>query len=229
MSLSRHFVKDHNEQRDVWHTSNFMSKLLKKYEKPEKVTETPKPHNPKPPKPPKVPHELKKPKNEGVKKTPKLKKPKKKIADDMECRVKVHKLMINDDDGKYLDQKQNLVKNEMVMLPQGPIPLEDMDDHQNQQQISFHNLLLDPITLDEENNLIKYNLNNDQEIESQVAVNPIDSFILNENFKNSFNEIQEKLDAELDFNEQMINWNNNLNDDSSEASSTSSLSSRDCR
>lgn len=122
----------------------------------------------------------------------------------------------------------------------------DGDDvtHQ-QQQIILSNLFLDPITLDEENNLIKYTLAGDDDFimnghngvvddgESSVNVmthaGSIESYEMSEfsNFKSSFDEIQEKLDAELhEFNnDQMIKWSDELNDDSSSIISSQSASS----
>lgn len=114
-----------------------------------------------------------------------------------------------------------------------------------QQQIILSNLFLDPITLDEENNLIKYTLAGDDDFimnghnvvvddgESSVNVmthaGSIESYEMSEfsNFKSSFDEIQEKLDAELhEFNnDQMIKWSDELNDDSSSIISSQSASS----
>lgn len=37
-SLRKHFIKDHPEQQDIWQVSNFMSTLLKKYEKVKKTS-----------------------------------------------------------------------------------------------------------------------------------------------------------------------------------------------
>lgn len=37
-SLRKHFIKDHPEQQDTWQVSNFMSTLLKKYEKVKKTS-----------------------------------------------------------------------------------------------------------------------------------------------------------------------------------------------
>lgn len=37
-SLRKHFIKDHSEQQDTWQASNFMSTLLKKYEKVKKIS-----------------------------------------------------------------------------------------------------------------------------------------------------------------------------------------------
>lgn len=125
----------------------------------------------------------------------------------------------------------------------------DGDDvvHQ-QQQIILSNLFLDPITLDEENNLIKYTLAGDDDFimnghnvvvgdDGETSVNAmthagsIESYEMSEfsNFKSSFDEIQEKLDAELhDFNnDQMIKWSDELNDDSSSIISSHSAASSD--
>lgn len=106
-----------------------------------------------------------------------------------------------------------------------------------QQQIILSNLFLDPITLDEENNLIKYTLAGDDDFimnghNGETSVNhagSIESYEISEfsNFKSSFDEIQEKLDAELhEFNnDQMIKWSDELNDDSSSIISSQSASS----
>lgn len=114
--------------------------------------------------------------------------------------------------------------------------------HQNQ-QITLSNIFLDPITLDEENNLIKYSLAGDDDFimnghnvdDGETSVNvmthasSIESYEMSEfsNFKSSFDEIQEKLDAELhEFNnDQMIKWSDELNDDSSSIISSQSASS----
>lgn len=121
--------------------------------------------------------------------------------------------------------------------------LIDGDDVvQQQQQITLSNIFLDPITLDEENNLIKYTLageddfimnghNVDDGETSHVMTHAgsIESYEMSEfsNFKSSFDEIQEKLDAELhEFNnDQMIKWSDELNDDSSSIISSQSASS----
>ena len=111
----------------------------------------------------------------------------------------------------------------------------------DQQHITLSNIFLDPITLDEENNLIKYSLTGDDDFimnghsVDETSVNAIthsssiENYEISEfsNFKSSFDEIQEKLDAELhEFNnDQMMKWSDDLNDDSSSIISSHSTSS----
>jgi hypothetical protein len=120
-------------------------------------------------------------------------------------------------------------------LPQGGG--DDDNSHHQNQQIILSNLFLDPITLDEENNLIKYTLAGDDDFMNgthngsgsgnMTHAGSIESYEMSEfsNFKSSFDEIQEKLDAELEFNnDQMIKWSDELNDDDSSVISSPSAS-----
>lgn len=206
-SLRKHFVKDHPEHHETWQVSNFMSTLLRKYEKVKKSSQES--------------HEsTKKPKKE-----PKVKKEPKKISKKKEQMI----MMMMESN----DQQCEIINDEP--LPQGN-HLDDGDEENHQhQQIILSNLFLDPITLDEENNLIKYTLAGDDDFIMNGAHNgsgsgnmthagSIESYEMSEfsNFKSSFDEIQEKLDADLEFNnDQMIKWSDELNDDSSAISSPS--------
>jgi hypothetical protein len=135
------------------------------------------------------------------------------------------------------DQNCEILNDEP--LPQGSHIDDEGDDENHQhQQIILSNLFLDPITLDEENNLIKYTLAGDDDFIMNGAQNgtvsgsmthtgSIESYEMSEfsNFKSSFDEIQEKLDADLEFNnEQMIKWSDELNDDDSSVISSPSAS-----
>ena len=193
-SLRKHFVKDHPEQQETWQASNFMSTLLRKYEKVKKS-------------------EVKK-----LKKEPKKK--------------EVIVTMMDENDHFH-----HIINDEP--LPQG----DDDTSHHQSQQIILSNLFLDPITLDEENNLIKYTLAGDDDFMNSTHngsgsgnmthAGSIESYEMSEfsNFKSSFDEIQEKLDADLEFNnDQMIKWSDELNDDDSSmisSPSASNLSSPD--
>jgi hypothetical protein len=187
-SLRKHFVKDHPEQQETWQASNFMSTLLRKYEK------------------------VKKSETKKLKKEPKKKEAVTTMMDDN-------------------DHFHHIINDEP--LPQGD---DDTSHHQNQ-QIILSNLFLDPITLDEENNLIKYTLAGDDDFMNgghngsgsgnMTHAGSIESYEMSEfsNFKSSFDEIQEKLDAELEFNnDQMIKWSDELNDDDSSMISSPSAS-----
>lgn len=211
-SLRKHFIKDHQEHQDTWQASNFMSTLLKKYEK------------------------IKKSSHESHDSTKKIKKEGKK-----EMKKKKEKLVIESNDSTSRDNNNHCEIINDQPLPQVSIDT-DVDDAHQQQQIILSNLFLDPITLDEENNLIKYTLAGDDDFmnghngETSVNMNhagSIESYEMSEfsNFKSSFDEIQEKLDAELEFNnDQMIKWSDELNDDSSSvisSQSTSNLSASD--
>lgn len=208
-SLRKHFFKDHPEHQETWQVSNFMSTLLRKYEKVKKSSQES--------------HDSTK----KVKKEPKVKKESKKSIKKKEQMV----MMMMESN----DQHCEVINDEP--LPQGST-LDDEGDEENHQhqQIILSNLFLDPITLDEENNLIKYTLAGDDDFimngghngsgsGNMTHAGSIESYEMSEfsNFKSSFDEIQEKLDAELEFNnEQMIKWSDELNDDdSSEISSPS--------
>lgn len=205
-SLRKHFVKDHLEHQETWQVSNFMSTLLRKYEKVKKSSQES--HN----------------STKKVKKEPKAKKePKKKNKQMITMTMEPN------------DQHCEIINDEP--LPQGNHDLGDEDNHQNQ-QIILSNLFLDPITLDEENNLIKYTLAGDDDFimngghngsgsGNMTHAGSIESYEMSEfsNFKSSFDEIQEKLDADLEFNnDQMIKWSDELNDDDSSVISSPSAS-----
>lgn len=217
-----------------------MSSLLKKYEKVKKTSHSDCHESTK--KVPKVPKVKKEPKEP--------KKPRKSKKNSSSS------LIISSD--RDDDDRCEIINDEP--LPQ----VNNVDDgdelreqhHQHQQQIILHNLFLDPITLDEENNLIKYTLAGDDDdfimnghnhhhhhststVDTVSTINhnhggSIESYEMSEfsNFKSSFDEIQEKLDADLEFNnDQMIKWSDELNDSSSSVisspSGASNLSSPD--
>lgn len=196
-SLRKHFVKDHPEQQETWQASNFMSTLLRKYEKVKKSAGGD---------------------GEKVKVKKAKKEPKKK------------EMMMTMTDENDHSHYHHIINDEP--LPQGD---DDTSHHQNQ-QIILSNLFLDPITLDEENNLIKYTLAGDDDFMgahngsasgNMTHAGSIESYEMSEfsNFKSSFDEIQEKLDAELEFNnDQMIKWSDELNDDDSSVISSPSAS-----
>lgn len=209
-SLRKHFVKDHPEQQETWQVSNFMSTLLRKYEKVKKSSQES--------------HEsTKKPKKE-----PKAKKEPKKNSKKKDQMI----MMMMESN----DQHCEIINDEP--LPQGNHLDEGDEDNHQHQQIILSNIFLDPITLDEENNLIKYTLAGDDDFIMNGAHNgngsgnmthagSIESYEMSEfsNFKSSFDEIQEKLDADLEFNnEQMIKWSDELNDDDSSVISSPSAS-----
>lgn len=209
-SLRKHFVKDHPEHQETWQVSNFMSTLLKKYEKVKKSSQES--HD-----------STKKPKKE-----PKAKKEPKKNTKKKEQMI----MMMMESN----DQHCEIINDEP--LPQGNHLDEGDEDNHQHQQIILSNLFLDPITLDEENNLIKYTLAGDDDFIMNGAHNgsgsgnmthagSIESYEMSEfsNFKSSFDEIQEKLDADLEFNnDQMIKWSDELNDDDSSVISSPSAS-----
>ncbi|KAG5681710.1 hypothetical protein PVAND_011120 [Polypedilum vanderplanki] len=210
-SLRKHFIKDHPEHQETWQASNFMSTLLKKYEK------------------------IKKSSHESHDSTKKYKKEGKK-----ESKKKKEKLVIESNDTSI--DNNHLNNHRCEIINDQPLPQVSIDEETHQQQqIILSNLFLDPITLDEENNLIKYTLAGEDdfimnghngETSSVVNAGSIESYEMSEfsNFKSSFDEIQEKLDAELEFNnDQMIKWNDELDDSSSMLSSqsTSNLSASD--
>lgn len=197
-SLRKHFVKDHPEHHDTWQVSNFMSTLLKKYEKVKKSAGVD---------------------GEKVKVKKGKKEPKKKEI----------VMAMNDENDQ--SHYHHIINDEP--LPQG----DDDNSHHQNQQIILSNLFLDPITLDEENNLIKYTLAGDDDFMNgahngsgsgnMTHAGSIESYEMSEfsNFKSSFDEIQEKLDAELEFNnDQMIKWSDELNDDDSSVISSPSAS-----
>lgn len=203
-SLRKHFVKDHPEQQETWQVSNFMSTLLRKYEKVKKSSQESHESTKKPKKEPKA------------KKEPKKSKKKEQV------------IMMTMESN---DQQQFGIINDEP-LPQGSHLDEGDEDNHQHQQIILSNLFLDPITLDEENNLIKYTLAGDDDFimnghahngsgsGNMTHAGSIESYEMSEfsNFKSSFDEIQEKLDADLEFNnDQMIKWS----DDSSAISSPS--------
>jgi Zinc finger, C2H2 type len=211
-SLRKHLLKDHSEHQETWQVSNFMSTLLRKYEKVKKSSQ-------------KSFASTKKPKKESkVKKEPKKKNRKK------------EKMFIMMADSN--DQHCEIIHDRQ--LPQGDEAGDENGFHQHQ-QIILSNIFLDPITLDEENNLIKYTLTGDDDFmnsdhngdgSGMNHAGSIESYEMSEfsNFKSSFDEIQEKLDADLEFNndEHMIKWNVELNDEDSVTSSPGSdLSSPD--
>lgn len=239
-SLRKHFMKDHPENQEIWQTNNFMSKLLKKHEKvTPKVKLNASQSNTNQSESPNNDSTKKPPKNVKVK-IPKVKKPPKvKKSDLKKAKSILTSVEDEDDNGEIINDEP---------LPQS----HDLDDteeqvqqqHQQQQQIILHNLFLDPITLDEENNLIKYTLaadddfimnghNHSTSTDTVSTINnithsgSIESYEMSEfsNFKSSFDEIQEKLDAELEFNnDQMIKWTDELNDDDDTSSQISSSS-----
>lgn len=129
----------------------------------------------------------------------------------------------NDSDTK------NLLNDELL-------DLDKNSENQTDQNIILHNLFLDPISysLNSENDFIIHGQHNDS-VENDLGdpngrTNSIENYEISDfrNFKNSFDEIQSKLDAELEFNtEQMIKWNDvDLNDDDSSAHSSVSDSSK---
>lgn len=210
-SLRKHFLKDHPEHQETWQVSNFMSTLLRKHEKVKKSSQES--------------HDSTK----KAKKEPKTKKEPKK------SKKKDQMIMMMMESN---DQQCEIINDEQ--LPQGN-HLDDEEgdeEHHQHQQIILSNLFLDPITLDEENNLIKYTLAGDDDFIMNGAHNgsgsgnmthagSIESYEMSEfsNFKSSFDEIQEKLDADLEFNnDQMIKWSDELNDDDSSAISSPSAS-----
>lgn len=208
-SLRKHFVKEHPEHQETWQVSNFMSTLLRKYEKVKKSSQESHESTKKPKKEPKA------------KKEPKKSKKKEQVI--------MMKMESNDQ-----QQQFGIINDEP--LPQGSHLDEGDEDNHQHQQIILSNLFLDPITLDEENNLIKYTLAGDDDFimnghahngsgsGNMTHAGSIESYEMSEfsNFKSSFDEIQEKLDADLEFNnDQMIKWSDELNDDSSAISSAS--------
>lgn len=217
-SLRKHFVKDHPEHQETWQVSNFMSTLLRKYEKVKKSS-----------------HEshdsTKKAKKEP--KEPKMKKETKKSL-----KKKEQLMMMMMESSEHHNHHCEIINDEP--LPQGNhLDDEEVDEDQHQhQQIILSNLFLDPITLDEENNLIKYTLAGDDDFimngghngngsGNMTHAGSIESYEMSEfsNFKSSFDEIQEKLDADLEFNnDQMIKWSDELNDDDSSVISSPSAS-----
>lgn len=213
-SLRKHFTKDHPEQQETWQVSNFMSTLLRKYEKVKKSSQESHESTKKPKKEPKV------------KKEPKKSKKKEQL------------MMVESTDYHHSHNHCEIINDEP--LPQGN-HLDDEDgdeEHHQHQQIILSNLFLDPITLDEENNLIKYTLAGDDDFimngghngsgsGNMTHAGSIESYEMSEfsNFKSSFDEIQEKLDADLEFNnDQMIKWSDELNDDDSSVISSPSAS-----
>jgi hypothetical protein len=222
-SLRKHFIKDHPEHQETWQASNFMSTLLKKYEKIKKSS-----------------HEshdsTKKYKKEGKKEAKK-----KKLQQQQQQPPPQEKLVFESNDTSVDNNHHN---HQCEIINDQPLPQvsidTDADETHQQQQIILSNLFLDPITLDEENNLIKYTLAGEDDFimnghngeTSVVNAGSIESYEISEfsNFKSSFDEIQEKLDAELEFNnDQMIKWSDELDDSSSVLSSqsTSNLSASD--
>jgi hypothetical protein len=210
-SLRKHLQKDHLEHQETWQVSNFMSTLLRKHEKVKKSSQVSLVTTKKPRKDLKV-----------------KKEPRKKIKK----KDQMFMMMVDSN-----DQHCEIINDEQ--LPQGD---EVGDENHQHQQIILSNIFLDPITLDEENNLIKYTLSGDDDFMNSghngsgsgnmTHGSSIESYEMSEfsNFKSSFDEIQEKLDADLEFNneEQMIKWSDELNDDDSVISSPSSnLSSPD--
>lgn len=210
-SLRKHFIKDHPEHQDTWQVSNFMSTLLKKYEKIKKSSQESQADS------------STKKNNNNKKVTGGKKESKKK---------KKEKLIIESN-----DMTSSIDNNNCEIINDQPLPqVIDADDtSHHQQQIILSNLFLDPITLDEENNLIKYTLageddfimnghNGESSVVNMTHAGSIESYEMSEfsNFKSSFDEIQEKLDAELEFNnDQMIKWSDELDDSSSVISSQS--------
>lgn len=210
-SLRKHFLKDHPEHQETWQVSNFMSTLLRKHEKVKKSSQESHDSTKKAKKEPKVKKEPKKSKKKDQMIMMMME------SNDQQCEI------INDEplpQGNHLDDE------------------EGDEEHHQHQQIILSNLFLDPITLDEENNLIKYTLAGDDDFIMNGAHNgsgsgnmthagSIESYEMSEfsNFKSSFDEIQEKLDADLEFNnDQMIKWSDELNDDDSSAISSPSAS-----
>lgn len=200
-SLRKHFAKDHPEHHETWQTSSFLSSLLRKYEKVKKSIQD-------------TGDNLKKCKREQKEK--KEKRPYRK-------RNRAHASILE------MNENFSCFINNDEPLPQGSNSL-DMDDHNQHHQIILSNLFLDPITMDEENNLIKYTLageddfimsTNNENMSTNGHNCSIENYELSEfsNFKSSFDEIQEKLDAELEFNNDQIKWSDELNDDDSMISS----------
>lgn len=213
-SLRKHFAKDHPEHQETWQVSNFMSTLLRKYEKVKKSSQES--------------HDSTKKKKE-----PKVKKEPKKLS-----KKKEQMMMMMMESSEQHNHHCEIINDEP--LPQGNHLDDDEggeDNHQHQ-QIILSNLFLDPITLDEENNLIKYTLAGDDDFimngghngsgsGNMTHAGSIESYEMSEfsNFKSSFDEIQEKLDADLEFNnDQMIKWSDELNDDDSSVISSPSAS-----
>lgn len=203
-SLRKHFAKDHPEHHETWQTSSFLSSLLRKYEKVKKSVRA-------------IGENLRKCKREKQKKE---KRPYRK-------RKRAHPSSILEMNENF----SNFIHNDEP-LPQGSSSV-DTDENNQHHQIILSNLFLDPIAMDDENNIIKYSLageddfimsaNNAGMSTNGMNVNhtcSIENYELSEfsNFKSSFDEIQEKLDAELEFNNE-IKWSDELNDDDSMISS----------
>lgn len=208
-SLRKHFAKDHPEHQETWQASSFLSSLLRKYEKVKKSSQES--------------HESTK----RSKKEQKVRKEKRPYRKRQRPNPNVNELNENN--------LSSLINNDEP-LPQGnnSLDVDEVDENNHQhQQIILSNLFLDPITLDEENNLIKYTLAGDDDFIMNATHNgsgsgngmthagSIESYEMSEfsNFKSSFDEIQEKLDAELEFNNDQIKWSDELNDDDSMISS----------
>lgn len=225
-SLRKHFIKDHPEHQDTWQASNFMSTLLKKYEKIKKSSHESQTDNSS---------------SSSTKKTSNKKVSNGKKEGKKSNNNKKEKLIIESNDMTASTDNNNCEIINDQPLPQ--ISIDNDDTSHQQQQIILSNLFLDPITLDEENNLIKYTLageddfimnghNGESSVVNMTHTASIESYEMSEfsNFKSSFDEIQEKLDAELEFNnDQMIKWSDELDDSSSVISSqsTSNLSASD--
>jgi hypothetical protein len=213
-SLRKHFLKEHPENQDIWQASNFMSTLLKKYEK------------------------IKKSSHESQDSTKKIgkKESKKEMSKKKKEKLIMESSVMSIDNNNITNHHCEIINDQP--LPQvGGIDTDGEDGNQQQHQIILSNLFLDPITLDEENNLIKYTLageddfimngNGETSVVNMTHAGSIESYEMSEfsNFKSSFDEIQEKLDAELEFNnDQMIKWSDELNDDSSSILSSQSAS-----
>lgn len=241
-SLRKHFIKDHPEHQDTWQASNFFSTLLKKHEKIKKSSHES--------------HDSTKKNNKKESKKESKKKKEKLIIESINeietssidnCSSSTTINNNHHHNHHYHHNSHNHNQHSHQIINDQPLPQvsieTDADDAHQQQQIILSNLFLDPITLDEENNLIKYTLAGEDDFmnghngESSSVVNmthagSIESYEMSEfsNFKSSFDEIQEKLDAELEFNnDQMIKWSDELDDSSSVLSSqsTSNLSASD--
>lgn len=214
-SLRKHFAKDHPEHQETWQTSSFLSSLLRKYEK------------------------VKKSSQESHESTKKFKKEQQQQQQQKVRKEKRPYRKRQRPNSNLIELNENnlssLINNDEP-LPQGnnSLDVDEVDENNHQhQQIILSNLFLDPITLDEENNLIKYTLAGDDDFIMNTTHNgsgsgngmthagSIESYEMSEfsNFKSSFDEIQEKLDAELEFNNDQIKWSDELNDDDSMISS----------
>jgi hypothetical protein len=209
-SLRKHFFKEHVDKINIWQASNFMSKLLRKYDKSspstshltlEEITDK------------KVVRKYtKKNKDEKSGKAGKLKK------NEKHCDLNVPKIttylndakcptiMNNDDETTDLVQDMERDDDDTKdLLNDIQMPLKrDIDlnqESQSEQQIVLHNLFLDSISysLNAENDFMIDTQPNEPRTDHNHS---IESYEISDfrNFRNSFDEIQEKLDAELEFN-----------------------------